>query len=65
MDDAQRDTVLAALRDTGFVTYGYEHIGPANTALIVTGGGLDQDAETRVPPSPVSPRVWRRTAQAP
>ena len=44
VDDAQRDTVLAALRDTGFVTYGNQHIGPANTALIVTGGGLDQDA---------------------
>ena len=27
VDDAQRDTVLAALRDTGFVTYGTQHIG--------------------------------------
>ncbi len=44
VDDAQRDTVLAALRDTGFVTYGNQHIGPANTALIVTGGGLNDDA---------------------
>ena len=43
----QRDTVLAALRDTGFVTYGSQHIGPANTALIVTGGGLGDDAGNR------------------
>ena len=27
VDDAQRDAVLAALRDTGFVTYGTERIG--------------------------------------
>src|SRR5262245_47721445 len=33
VDDAQRDTVLAALRDTGFVTYGTQRIGPADTAL--------------------------------
>ena len=44
VDDAQRDTVLAALRDTGFVMYGKQHIGPANTALIVTGGGLNDEA---------------------
>src|SRR6185312_1276571 len=44
VDDAQRDTVLAALRDTGFVTYGTQRIGPANTALIVTGGGLSENA---------------------
>ncbi len=47
VDDAQRDAVLAALRDTGFVAYGNEHIGPANTALIVTGGGLGDDAGNR------------------
>ena len=47
VNDAQRDTVLAALRDTGFVTYGSQHIGPANTALIVTGGGLGDDAGNR------------------
>ena len=47
VNDAQRDTVLAALRDTGFVTYGSEHIGSANTALIVTGGGLGEDAGNR------------------
>jgi hypothetical protein len=44
VDDAQRDTVLAALRDTGFVAYGTQHIGPANAALIVTGGGLGDGA---------------------
>lgn len=44
VDDQQRDTVLAALRDTGFLTYGTERIGSANTALIVTGGGLGDDA---------------------
>ena len=42
VDDAQRDTVLAALRDTGFVTYGTQRIGSANTALIVTGGGIER-----------------------
>jgi len=44
VDDVQRDTVLATLRDTGFITYGNERIGPANTALIVTGGALPDDA---------------------
>jgi hypothetical protein len=44
VDDQQRDTVLAALRDTGFLTYGTERIGSADTALIVTGGGLGDDA---------------------
>lgn len=44
VDDAQRETVLAALRDTGFVTYGSERIGPANAALVVTGGQLGDDA---------------------
>jgi Copper transport outer membrane protein, MctB len=41
--DQQRDAVLAALRDTGFLTYGNQHIGAANTALIVTGGALGDD----------------------
>ena len=41
----QRDTVLAALRDTGFITYqATEHIGAANAALVVTGGSLPDDA---------------------
>ncbi len=44
VNDQQRDTVLAALRDTGFITYGTERIGAANTALIVSGGGLGDDA---------------------
>jgi hypothetical protein len=44
VDDAQRDAVLTALRDTGFITYGRGRIGPADTALIVTGGGLGADA---------------------
>ncbi len=44
VNDAQRDTVLAALRDTGFVTYGTERIGAADTALIVTGGALGDEA---------------------
>ncbi|KWX56890.1 copper transporter [Mycobacterium sp. NAZ190054] len=44
VDDTQRGTVLAALRDTGFVTYGTERIGAADTALVVTGGPLGEDA---------------------
>lgn len=44
VDDAQRDTVLAALRDTGFLTYDTQRIGAANTALVVTGGALGDDA---------------------
>ncbi|MGV9799712.1 copper transporter [Mycobacterium sp. NPDC003449] len=47
VDDTQRATVLSALRDTGFVTYDDQHIGAANTALIVTGGGLGEDAGNR------------------
>ncbi len=47
VNDTQRDTVLAALRDTGFVNYGDQHIGAANTALIVTGGDLGDDAGNR------------------
>jgi hypothetical protein len=47
VDDMQRQTVLAALRDTGFLTYDDPHIGAANTALIVTGGGLGDDGGNR------------------
>lgn len=43
-DDAARDTVLAALRDTGFLTYQGDQIGAANTAVVVTGGALGDDA---------------------
>ncbi len=42
-DQGARDTVLAALRDTGFLTYG-NGFGAADTAVIVTGGALAQDA---------------------
>jgi hypothetical protein len=49
VDDGQRDAVLAALRDTGFVTYGTERIGAADTALIVTGGGLADGAGNQGP----------------
>ncbi|HET7074423.1 MAG TPA: copper transporter [Mycobacterium sp.] len=45
VDDPQRDVVLAALRDTGFITYqSGDHIGAANAALVITGGSLPQDA---------------------
>jgi Copper transport outer membrane protein, MctB len=44
VDDGQRDTVLAALRDTGFIGYGNQHVGAANAAAIVTGGALHDDA---------------------
>ncbi|MHA0287267.1 copper transporter [Mycobacterium sp. C3-094] len=44
VNDDQRDTVLSALRDTGFITYGTERIGVADTAVVITGGGLGDDA---------------------
>ncbi|OBJ09683.1 copper transporter [Mycobacterium sp. 1465703.0] len=45
VDDVQRNTVLAALRDTGFITYqATDHMGAANAALIVTGGSLPGEA---------------------
>jgi Copper transport outer membrane protein, MctB len=44
VDDTQRDTVLAALRDTGFIAYGTKHIGAANAAVVITGGALGDDA---------------------
>ncbi|HTM84778.1 MAG TPA: copper transporter [Mycobacterium sp.] len=43
-DDPQRQTVLAALRDTGFISYSDQQVGAADTALVVTGGGLAEDA---------------------
>ncbi|KUI45678.1 channel-forming protein [Mycobacterium sp. GA-1199] len=46
VDDAQRETVLATLRDTGFITY-TDRVGAANTAVIVTGGPLGDDAGNR------------------
>src|SRR6201987_3705259 len=39
VDDAQRDTVLAALRDTGFIGYGNHHVGAANSAPATNGRG--------------------------
>lgn len=47
VDDNQRDTVLATLRDTGFVAVGNQHIGVADSAVIVTGGALGDDAGNR------------------
>lgn len=47
VNDQDRDTVLTALRDTGFITYGTERVGAANAALVVTGGGLGDDGGNR------------------
>jgi hypothetical protein len=47
VDDGQRDTVLAAMRETGFLTYGDQHIGAANAAVVITGGALGDDAGNR------------------
>jgi Copper transport outer membrane protein, MctB len=47
VDDLARQTVLAALRDTGFLTFDGETVGPANAALIVTGGALGDDGGNR------------------
>ncbi|MGH3969559.1 MAG: copper transporter, partial [Mycobacterium sp.] len=47
VDDAARATVLAALRDAGFITFrptGTEQMGAANAALVITGGALGDDA---------------------
>ena len=44
VDDTQRDTVLGALRETGFITYQPDHFGAANAAIVITGGGLPADA---------------------
>jgi hypothetical protein len=49
VNDAQRDTALAALRETGFVSYNDKQISAANTALVVTGGALGEDAGNRGP----------------
>ena len=42
----QRDVVLQTLRDTGFITYDGQ-IGAADTAVIITGGSLGDDAGNR------------------
>lgn len=44
VDDPQRETVLAALRDTGFITYNADQIGVADAAVVVTGDALGDDA---------------------
>jgi outer membrane murein-binding lipoprotein Lpp len=45
VDDTQRDVVLAALRDTGFISYpSGKHLGAANAAVVITGGALGDDA---------------------
>lgn len=65
VDDTQRNTVLAALRDTGFITYqASDHMGAANAALVVTGGALPQDAGNQGRAWPGSRRRWPRTARA-
>ncbi len=46
VSDEARDTVLTALRDTGFLTYD-KVAAAADTALIVTGGALAEDAGSR------------------
>jgi Copper transport outer membrane protein, MctB len=47
VDDTQRQTALAALRETGFVSYSDKQISAANTAIVVTGGALGDDAGNR------------------
>ncbi|KAA1249606.1 copper transporter [Mycobacterium simiae] len=45
VDDAQRGTVLAALRETGFISYQpADHFGTSNAAIVITGGSLPTDA---------------------
>lgn len=43
----QRDTVLSTLRDTGFISYDTQDIGAADSAVIITGGSLGDDAGNR------------------
>lgn len=44
VDDAQRATVLAALRDTGFIAYPEPRFAAADAAVVITGGALPDDA---------------------
>jgi hypothetical protein len=45
VQETQRATVLAALRDTGFITYQpTDHFGAANAAVVITGARLPPDA---------------------
>ncbi|MBJ7462921.1 MAG: copper transporter [Mycolicibacterium sp.] len=45
--DDQRETVLATLRDTGFIAYDAQGVDAADTAVIITGGSLGDDAGNR------------------
>lgn len=45
--DDQRDIVLSTLRETGFISYDAQGIGAADTAVIITGGSLGDDAGNR------------------
>ena len=45
VDDDARNTVLAALSETGFLTY--NPLGAADAAVVITGGGLADDAGNR------------------
>jgi Copper transport outer membrane protein, MctB len=47
VDDTQRNTALTALRETGFISYPDKPISAANTALVVTGGGLGDNGGNR------------------
>jgi hypothetical protein len=45
VDATARETVLGALRETGFITFQpSDHIAVANAAVVITGGGLPADA---------------------
>jgi Copper transport outer membrane protein, MctB len=46
VDDTQRQTALAALRDTGFISYD-KQITAGNAAIVITGGHLADDAGNR------------------
>ena len=47
VDDAQRQTALSALRETGFLSYTDKQIAAANSAVVITGGALGDDAGNR------------------
>lgn len=65
VEQAQRDTVLAALRETGFITYQpRDRIGTANATVVVTGGALSTDAGNQGSAWLGSPRRWRRAGLA-
>lgn len=45
--DDQREIVLSTLRDTGFISYDAPPVDAADTAVIITGGSLGDDAGNR------------------